>query len=94
MTWHEAFVILKHAPQKSDFMNTRTGMQMREVGTTELLLQSLINQIQGLTYGLGGGKGPKPKPVDLTGKIDEENRQDVGEGVSIEEMRERLGLSK
>lgn len=76
----------------SPFKNALHGFKHPDINMDSVLLAGIRDDIHALQYGLADGKGPKPKPVDITGKIEEANRVDLGEGVSIEEMRERLGL--
>ena len=47
-----------------------------------------------MIHQLNQGKGKKPKPVDITGQEKKKNvtKQSFGEGVSVDEMRRRLGI--
>lgn len=64
------------------------------------LLAAINDNLQNLIYGLGNRKGPKPKPTDLTGEARKRDtvsfkEQDGSpiEGVSVEEMKARLGIT-
>ena len=89
--WHEAFLYLRYAPEGGPFKTAVHGYAREGVDLHALLLEGILDGLKGLIYGLGGGKGPKPKPTDITGKIEAENKHDYGPGYSIEEMKEMLG---
>lgn len=89
--WHEAFLYLRYAPEGGPFKTAVHGYPQEGVTLHSMIDAGILDGLKGLIYGLGGGKGPKPKPTDLTGKIESENTQDYGSGYSIEEMKEMLG---
>lgn len=62
---------------------------------TEYLLAAVLHALQTLVWQNGGGKGPRPTPLDL----DEEYRKQTqtpdrpfGRGRSVAEMAERMGM--
>lgn len=54
------------------------------------LLANLVDQFSALLFGLGGGKGNRPKPVLRPGQIDESVQTEAHKGLpmTIEEMDE------
>lgn len=95
LTWHDAFILLKYAPIGSPF-KAEVGEIPEGLSTDSLLLQAQVNLLQNIVYQLNQGKGKKPKPIDITGQDKKKNttKRSYGEGVSIDEMRKRLGLGK
>lgn len=93
LTWHDAFILLKLAPTTSP-LKAAIGEMPEGVSTNTLLLQAQVNLLQNIIYQLNQGKGKKPKPVDITGQEKKKNvtKQSFGEGVSVDEMRRRLGI--
>ncbi|MGJ6980023.1 hypothetical protein ACSDQ9_05760 [Aestuariimicrobium soli] len=66
------FVVLRHQPPGSPLavaIDPKNGPW----SLGDLLLATLVNQVQNLMWGLGGGKGQKPKPIGPFGETQTEN---------------------
>lgn len=84
------FVVLACAPDGSPFKQKLNNIKLSGVDLHAQLLVGILDQIRYLTYGLSQKRGAKPKPTDITGKMEGSEKLDYGEGFSIEDMREIL----
>ena len=64
--WDGLALFLRHLPLDSEL--ARELDARAEWSTEAHLLATVSDQISGLMYGLGGAKGPKPRPIDRPGQ--------------------------
>lgn len=81
-------VVVEHGPLDSA-LNRARDPESAVWGLTEHLLAGAVDQLRGLVWQQGGGKGPKPKPIPRPGVGPTSSRMRVGDAMTTEEFDRR-----
>lgn len=86
LSWRRFAVLVRHLPPESATARASRGS---EATVTNELLAHVANLLAAANWQRGGGKGPKPKPIRLTGEPPPDEER-MGTAVPIEDMRRLL----
>jgi len=85
LSWRRFSHLVAHLPPESATARVQRG---GEATVANELLAHVANLLAAANWQRGGGKGPKPKPIRLSGDDPDDSR--IGTAVPIDEMRHLL----
>jgi hypothetical protein len=92
LSWADLRALVRTASFDSSLLAEIAGFAPG-VRMSHMLQAAVVNEVRALAYGLGGGKGPKPKLIDLTAddKRDEIKFKHKPDMLTVEEFNRRVG---
>ena len=91
LSWRDLKAILQTAPRDSAYARAKIGPDIEWVLQTEVLA-GIYDQLSMLRWGLGGGKGPRPKLIDRPSRHGQRKKYGEGESWTPQSFDRWIGL--